>query len=44
MQVLIDYVSVLSTARLLANARLEYNVNSAYLQVIPKEAEYLESK
>lgn len=44
MQVLIDYVSVLGTVRLLANARLEYNVNSAYLQVIPKEAENLKSK
>lgn len=44
MHVLIDYVSVLRTVRLIANARLEYNVNSAYLQVIPKEAAYFKSK
>lgn len=29
---------------MLSNARLEYNINSAYLQVIPKEALYLKFK
>lgn len=29
---------------MLSNARLEYNINSAYLQVIPKEAAYLKHK